>query len=315
MAQKEGKIPNKPVNRYVLEKYNGVRSRFSCPNCGGKHAYTKFIDVTTGFYLGDEFGRCDRVEKCGYFVPPTGDNAKGKSLMVNSKDVVVDYQEEQTQISIINSSRVVESMTMNDNLSLFLFKTFDPIKVKDTLIKYKVGESDKWKSSTVFWQIDQQFDARTGKIILYDIETGKRMKGNKPFISWAHNPDYKRLDKSYTDFNLKQCLFGEHLVTSETTEIHIVESEKTALMCNIMNGKTWLSVGGLEMINEDRLLPFRHCKITFYPDKGAKALDKWKKKLSVFSETFDIRINTSIESSDLEDGSDLGDLILKNLKK
>lgn len=315
MAQKEGKISNKPVNRYVLEKYNGVRTRFSCPNCGQKHAYTKFIDVTTGFYIGDEFGRCDRVEKCGYFVPPTGDVAKGKPLMVNAKDVVVDYQEEQTGISIINSSRVVESLTFNDNLSLFLFKTFDPMKVKDTLVRYKIGESDKWKSSTVFWQIDQQFDARTGKIILYDVETGKRMKGNKPFISWAHNPDYKRLDKSYTDFNLKQCLFGEHLVTPETTEIHIVESEKTALMCNIMNGKTWLSVGGLEMINEDRLLPFRHCKITFYPDKGAKALDKWKKKLSVFSETFDIRINTSIESSDLEDGSDLGDLILKNLKK
>lgn len=314
--KQEKKLQSKPVNRYVLQRYEGVRSRFNCPNCGEKHCYTKFIDVTTGDYVGDEYGRCDRVEKCGYFVPPTGKNCKDKPLMVKPSEALKGYQEEVLGISLISTAKVVESMTMNDNLSTFLFNNFDPIKVKNTLVKYKIGESDKWKGSTVFWQIDNQFDTRTGKIILYDVKTGKRMKGERPFISWAHNPDYKLMDKTFLeDFNLQQCIFGEHLVTPETTEIHIVESEKTALLCNIMDGKVWLSVGGIEMINEDRLLPFKHCKMTFYPDKGAKALDKWKKKLSEFHEIYDIKINTSLEKSDLPEGSDLADVIIKKYAK
>lgn len=317
MAQeKERKLSNKPVNRYVLEKYNGVRSRHTCPNCLHKHCYTRFVDITTGEYLDEEFGRCDRVEKCGYFVPPSGKDVKDKPLMVKAKDAIKEYQEEMLGISLIENSKVLESLTFNDNLSLFLFKNFDPIKVKDTLVRYKIGESSKWKASTVFWQIDSEFDTRTGKIILYDVETGKRVKNPRPFISWEHVPDKKLMDRSYIDdYNLKQCLFGEHLVTPETKEIHIVEAEKTALLCNIMDGKTWLAVGGIEMINEERLLPFKHCKMTFYPDKGAKALDKWKKKLSEFTEVFDITINTGLERSNLPEGSDLGDLIIEKYSK
>jgi hypothetical protein len=314
--QKERKIPSRPVNRYVLEKYTSVRSRFTCPSCLEKHTFTRFIDVTTGEYLPEEFGRCDRVEKCGYFVPPTGRDLKDKPLMVKPNEVMKEYQVENLGISLIETSRVLESMTFNDNLSLFLFNNFDPIKVKDTLVRYKLGESSKWQGSTVFWQIDNEFDTRTGKIILYDLSTGKRMKKPRPFISWEHVPDRRLLDRSHlVDFNLKQCLFGEHLVTPETTEIHIVESEKTALLCNIIDGKTWLAVGGIEMINEERLLPFRHCKMTFYPDKGPKALEKWKKKLSEFSEVFNIKVNTSLEKSALPEGSDLGDLIIEKFGK
>ena len=184
-----------------------------------------------------------------------------------------------------------------------------------TLVKYKIGESRKWKSATTFWQIDQAFDTRTGKIILYDVETGKRVKKPRPFISWEHVIDKYLQTKDYYDFNMKQCLFGEHTVTADTTEIHIVESEKTALLCHIMDGKTWLAVGGIEMINEDRLTPFRHCKMTFYPDKGPKAQEKWSKKLSEFSETFSIKINTSLEKSDLPEGADLGDLIIQKYGK
>lgn len=316
MAQeKERKIQNKPVNRYVLEKYTSVKSRHTCPNCLEKHTYTRFIDVTTGEYLDEKFGRCDRVEKCGYFESPTGKDLQGKTLMVKPKEVIKGYQEEMLGISLMENSKVLESLTFNDNLSLFLFNNFDPIKVKDTLVKYKVGESKKWKSATTFWQIDQQFDTRTGKIILYDVETGKRVKKPRPFVSWEHVVDKYLKDKQYYDFNMKQCLFGEHLVTSETDEIHIVESEKTALLCDIIGGKTWLALGGIEMINEERLLPFKHCKMIFYPDKGAIAVEKWQKKLASFTEVFNIQVNTSLEKSDLIDGSDLGDLIIQKYSK
>ena len=309
------KIQNNPVNRFVLERYSGRKSRHECPNCGNKYSFTRFIDVTTGDYLDSSFGRCDRVEKCGYFRPPSGDDIKNSPIMIKPKEAIEGYQEEVSGISLISTNRVVESLTFVDNLSKFLLENFDSSKVMQTLVKYKIGESTRWKGSTIFWQIDQEYDARTGKVILYEEETGKRVKKPRPFISWEHTPDKFVQDDSYTDFRLKQCIFGEHLVTPETTEIHIVESEKTALLCNIIDGKTWLAVGGIEMINEERLLPFKHCKITFYPDKGTKAVTKWKDKLAPISECFNIVINTSLEKSTLSDGDDLGDLIINKYAK
>ena len=316
MARIEKKIQNKPINRYVLERYSGRKSRHTCPNCGNKTSYTKFVDVTTGDYLGDSFGRCDRIEKCGYFRAPTGKDINNSPILINPKEAIEAYQlEENAEVSLVDSSNVVSSMTLMDNLSQFLFNNFDRAKVTETLLKYKLGESDRWKGSTIFWQIDQNLDVRTGKIILYDVETGKRVKKPRPHISWYHVPEKFLMDDSYPDFSLKQCIFGEHLVNNETTEVHVVESEKTALLCNIIDGKVWLAVGGLEMINEERLLPFKHCKITFYPDKGAKAVDKWKKKLAPIGETFDIKINTFLEKTTLEDGSDIGDLIIEKYSK
>ena len=311
----EKKLQNKPVNRFVLERYSGRRSRHTCPNCNTKYSFTRFLDVTNGEYIGDDFGRCDRVEKCGYFRAPTGDDISKSPIMIKPKEALFGYPEEDLNISLIDSSKVIASMSFQDNLSKFLLANFDAQKVMNTLVKYKLGESLRWKGATVFWQIDQDFDTRTGKVILYHEENGKRVKEPRPHISWEHVPDKYVLDKSFTDFHLKQCIFGEHLVTPETTEIHVVESEKTALLCNLIDGKTWLAVGGIEMINEDRLLPFKHCKITFYPDKGAKALDKWRAKLLPIGETFNISINTSLEKSTLKDGDDLGDLIINKYSK
>lgn len=31
--------------RYILEKYNGSKSRFDCPRCAGKKTFTKYIDL------------------------------------------------------------------------------------------------------------------------------------------------------------------------------------------------------------------------------------------------------------------------------
>ena len=42
--------------------------------------------------------------------------------------------------------------------------------------------------------------------MLYDEDTGKRVKKPYNHITWVHNPDKDLKEKSITDFNLKQCL-------------------------------------------------------------------------------------------------------------
>lgn len=55
---------------YSLQKYAGTQSRHTCPNCGGKRCFTRYIDED-GNYLSDEVGRCDHESACGYHYTPS----------------------------------------------------------------------------------------------------------------------------------------------------------------------------------------------------------------------------------------------------
>ena len=52
---------------------------------------------------------------------------------------------------------------------------------------------------------------------------GKRLKSKdgKPLINWVHSA------LEIPKFNLKQCLFGLHLLNDNVKQVAIVESEKT----------------------------------------------------------------------------------------
>ncbi len=52
---------------------------------------------------------------------------------------------------------------------------------------YKIGSSNKWYKSTVFYQFDKYNRCRTGKIMQYDANTGKRVKSPYNRIAWVHS--------------------------------------------------------------------------------------------------------------------------------
>ena len=56
--------------RYILEPYNGPGSRYTCPECGRKGAFVRYIDTETGEQLADYVGRCNREDSCGYHYKP-----------------------------------------------------------------------------------------------------------------------------------------------------------------------------------------------------------------------------------------------------
>ena len=54
----------------TLEKYKGSVSRHTCPACGAKKRFTRYIDTETGRHIADHVGRCDREANCGYHLKP-----------------------------------------------------------------------------------------------------------------------------------------------------------------------------------------------------------------------------------------------------
>ena len=233
-----------------------------------------------------------------------------------------------------------------NNFVQYLLNTFDFDVVYQLICRYRIGTARHWKGATIFWQIDTEGFVRTGKVMLYDTATGKRVK--KPFshITWVHtllksedggrmSEDGGRMSESgsqssdirppssdfkkTSDFKLRQCLFGEHLLKQyPDKEVAIVESEKTAIMASGHNDSfIWLAAGSINNLNTEICKPLQGRTVILYPDLGA--YDKWKAKArhlqahlkgSVFTVS---RLLENIANTDQrQQGYDLGDLLKTN---
>ncbi len=165
----------------------------------------------------------------------------------------------------------------NENkLFQFLSSQFGEDESLRLLKLYRVGTANHWKGSTVFWQTDIDGKVRTGKIMLYNPTTGRRIKEPHNHITWTHSIIHKE------GFNLKQCFFGEHLLLGDCTKpIAIVESEKSALIASsYLPQYLWIASGGKNgCFREENLRVLKGRNVVLFPDLGAT--DDWSARISI----------------------------------
>ncbi len=82
--------------------------------------------------------------------------------------------------------------------------------------EYCVGTSKHWPGACVFWQTDINGCVRTGKVMLYDAESGKRVKEPFNHVSWAHSlmklPDFScQREQNGACFSYAERIICEHL--------------------------------------------------------------------------------------------------------
>jgi len=198
-----------------------------------------------------------------------------------------------------------------NNLYLFLSGNLGK-EITDRLMnRYKVGTSNHWNGATVFWQIDVNNNARAGKVMLYDRQTGHRMKRPFNHVTWAHTL------LKMQDYNLRQCLFGEHLLRAEKNKtVAIVESEKTAIIASAyLPQYLWLATGGKNgCFNECSMAVLQGRNVIVFPDLGAT--EDWRKKMETFrklgihASIFDYLESVATEE-DKAEGYDIADYLLK----
>jgi hypothetical protein len=285
--------------KYTLDKSS---KKFVCPNCG-KRTFVKYIETETGNYLKDDLGRCDRETNCCYHKPPIGKENKTIKIINIPKLPPTYHSLELVQKSFLNCSQ--------NNFVAFLQTLFNSDEVTEAVNNYLIATSNHYAGATIFWQIDNLERIHAGKILQYNSETGKREKDQegKSLINWVHSVSKLK------DFNLKQCLFGLHLIKERNTNtIAIVEAEKTAVVMSLFKTEyTWLSTGSKQGFKYEFLLPIKQYKIIAFPDKSE--FNDWHKKANELNnQGFNISVSDLIENTNYPTGTDLADVYI-DLKK
>lgn len=295
-------------SKYTLEPYqlaqaNRRKQKHTCPACG-KRTFVRYIDVETNQYIGEDVGRCDREVNCGYHKKPNGQIIKPKYMETKNKDILY-----------IDREQMKATLKKYDTNNLFIalcsLMDADFGDILNSLIKYNVGTTKN--GSAIFWQVDLLGNVRTGKILQYDTNNCKRVKDT---INWIHT--YIQYDRE--EYDIAQCIFGEHLIANKVKNIVVVEAEKTAVICDIyFNNPDYIfvSCGGKSNLNESKLNYLKTFCDCLYVLPDADAVIDWFKKSKTISGCSLIDISQYLTEQEIQDGYDVADMILNkhsNLK-
>ncbi len=292
--------------RYQLAK----RGKWVCPQCQHK-TFVLYVD-TDGQPLNESVGKCDRLDNCNYHYTPreyfadNGISAEQKPKKPTIRPII------RPRPSYIDTDIFKASLKRyeNNRFVSFLHGLFDgdPCDVVRQLVsEYYIGTSSHWDGATVFWQVDRYGHIHGGKIMLYDAATGKRVKQPFNHITWVHSA--LKLD----NFNLNQCLFGEHLLNVPAYSnytVCIVESEKTAILgTGFAADAVWLACGGCQNLSKKVCQPLTGRRVVLMPDNGK--YDDWAARgRELKGVCKDVFISDIMEQKAAEKGDDIGDLLI-----
>lgn len=258
-----------------------------CPNCGQKR-FVPYVLASDGVTpAGAEYGRCDREQSCGYQRYPDGE-----------KMVVAVPQKVQPKEMLRYVGELKDTPPAQFQLWMSEVLTFT-----DALIAINTYHIDGIDDKVIWWQIDRDGVTRTGKVMKYRAN-GHRDKSDIFPVTWAHR--HRRLKDKFQGEELKQCLFGEHLLAKYPDKpVALVESEKTAvILSRIYPDHLWLATGGSQGIKSDeRLAPLHGRKVLLIPDNGQYW--NWKR----IADKYGWLITDALEKDAPFDGADILDII------
>ena len=198
------------------------------------------------------------------------------------------------------------TMCIKHNTCLYLieFKDGDE-KTMKAVNNYVLGTLETDHDKIIFWQLDSQLQCRGGKLLQYDRSSLKRGVN----ITWMHQV------LGLQNFYLRQCLFGEHLISSKTDHVIVVESEKTAIIGSIvLDQYTWVATGGKSSSVDKKLQVLKEKKVILLPDLDA--VKDWEHIASKLKGFASVQVNnylvTIATKEEIEAQYDIGDYLLNH---
>jgi Domain of unknown function (DUF6371) len=265
-------------HRYILQPYKSLSDRYTCPACNEKKKFSRYIDTSTNEHLADDCGRCERTDGCGYHFTPSDyfkENPTNKPLDFEKWTPVP--APPPRPVSFIDKAIFKKTLGVNhsNTFTNFLIALFGKERAENLINKYHISTTKN--AETIFYQVDLQGNVRSGKVMKYNITDstqtalGTDCKRDKTaFPNWVHSK------LKLENFNLSQCLFGEHLLTDSRT-VAIVESEKSAVIASVyFPSFVWVACGGKEGLGIDKLKVLKGKSVILFPDLNG--FDKWNLK-------------------------------------
>ena len=297
--------------RFLLEtpRVTGRRQqKFECPQCGKRKCFVRYVDTHNDCqYVADEVGKCDHQHSCGYHYKPSEyfkDHqwAKEHYRSMSKKAFTPPPQPpfRPLPMEYVVQSHSVQStfwqwLTTDAGRRLGLTEQ----QLQRVFDDYMVGAT-QW-GDIIFWQIDREGRVHTGHIMQYGTD-GHR----SGYQGWMHTRLINE-GKLPHDWQLYQCLYGEHLLTRyPDRHVCLVESEKTALLMALAQPQMlWLATAGSGGLSRERLQCLKGRRVTLFPDSGC--YDKWSEKME---QTSGIDYNISDRLEVFPPNTDIADLLL-----
>ncbi|MEI2822960.1 MAG: DUF6371 domain-containing protein [Chitinophagaceae bacterium] len=294
--------------RYSLERGS---KKHRCPDCG-KKTFVRYIDTETGDYLPDQYGRCDRENKCSYHLNPYKDGYS-KAVFEKERGDYSGKWKPQRPIARIKAASKHEPVFIpfdvfaqtrqgyeqNIFIQNLLSRVPFPFEVKaieQVVSQYNLGtvRNDYRAGAITFPFIDKdgnvraiqvkQFDETnhtTGTDFLHSIIEKHHTRNNKPLPEWL---------EAYNKNEIKvSCLFGEHLLSKyHSNPVVLVEAPKTAVYGWLYFNKSntflkdciWLAVYNKSSFSFDKLKVLQGRFIYVFPDlsKDGSTFREWETK-------------------------------------
>jgi len=288
------KMNNNSDNRFILDPRHGSSCKTTCPHCGGKKCFKQYIDTETGEPLGEECGRCDHEQSCGYHYTPRDffqDHPEVKEKLFRKESISSPQpyssrsMNERTAPKLVIPPKIVYfDMSMvaarhyydQSFLPWLISKVQDEAKVNLAFEDYRIGATQVGKfqqQGVIFWYIDHEGRVCDGKMMWYGSD-GHRTGG----VNWVSSQmrKAKRIDENTTS---KKCFYGEHLLPQYPDKpVGIVESEKSAIFCSCFYPQyVWLATGGCGGLNAEKVEVLKGRRIVIFPDSGK--LEDWRLRL------------------------------------
>lgn len=263
---------------YQLEKYRGKATRHECPRCGDKHSFAYYVDEL-GNIIDKAVGRCNHESGCGYHYTPKEyftDHPNEKQEPQRNTPIIIKKKE----LCTIPFDYVEKSASYKSSFVEFLCGIFPIATIEQLAEDYALGATRD--EAVIYWQIDNKGRVRTGKVMKYNPDTGHRIKEFN--VNWIHSL-MKKHQQLPEDWELTQCLFGEHLLNLERNRdkvVAVVESEKSAIIGSGCNPNfVWLATGGKSQLSVEKMRVLAGRTVVMFPDVDGYA--EWVEKAKTFT--------------------------------
>lgn len=304
--------------KYTLNPKN---IKHTCPQCGSRKSFKRYIDTETGQDLDPRCGRCDHLNRCQYHYTPKQLFTDFPHLRPTSSSHAMPpvtagpYRAMEPpslqQQEFFSMAWVEAAMHRHCTFAQWIKSLpFDPDRVAEVLQLYAIGgtagsvvkDGIDYGPAVVFWMIDELNRVHDAKLLAYTPD-GHRVQDWSNSMRSICQKSGKGPQLDHTD----KVLFGLHLVSrNPDATIAIVESEKTAILCAIQWPEyIWLATGGCGNLQPHKLAPLMHRRLVLFPDSGQ--LQKWQHKMADSGHTR-YTFDTSLENH--PPNTDIADLLL-----